>query len=149
MNYRHINFDVVQEACLAAESKEQLAQIFQASATGKLSVDVASVKADNLPEILKSLPEKLGISQDKSLVLIVSLHHLLLQYLGVCLPAQDEGPLVEAFPEDFDKSVKKFLFKQLREWAPLSKEHIQENLVGTSKLQDFDWRLDMKVASRQ
>ena len=145
MEYKSINFEVIQEACLSAESKDQLAQIFLASATGKLSSDTAAVKADNLPECLKTIPEKFGLSHDKSLVLIVSLHHLLMQYMAVCLPAQDESLLAAQFPETFDKSLKKFLFKQMREVAPLTKEYIQEQLVGTSKLNDFDWRLDFKI----
>ena len=124
MEYKHINFDVIAEACGNVESKDQLAQIFLASATGRLSSDMAAVKADNLPECLRTIPQTLQLSHDKSLVLIRSLHHLMVQYLAVCLPAQDEAPLADAFPEEFDKGVKKFLFKKMREAAPLCKEHI-------------------------
>ena len=40
MNYQIINFEVVEEAFLAAESKDYLHQIFLASATGKLDSDI-------------------------------------------------------------------------------------------------------------
>merc|ERR1712216_896927 len=59
-----------------------------------------------------------------------------------------EAPLAEAFPEEFDKSLKKFLFKKMREAAPLCKEHIADSFTGTSRLEDFDWRLDFKVSSK-
>ena len=42
-----------------SESKEQLNEIFMASATGKLSNDMKSVKADNLPECLRKIPQSL------------------------------------------------------------------------------------------
>ena len=124
MEYRKVNYDIVQEACLASESKDQLAQIFYASATGKLSGDLQAVKADNLPDTLKNIPETLSLTHDKSLVLIVSLHNLLMQYIALCLPTQDESVLMQSFPEEFDKNLIKFLFKKMREVAPLCKEHI-------------------------
>ena len=36
----------------------------------------------------------------------------------------------------------------MRELAPLTKQFIQDDFTGTSKLQDFDWRLDFKVSSK-
>ena len=37
----------------------------------------------------------------------------------------------------------------MRELAPLTKQFIQDDFTGTSKLMDFDWRLDFKVSSKQ
>ena len=65
MDYQIINFEVIEEAFLAAESKEHLYSIFIASATGKLDSDMSTLKADNLPETLKKLPETLGLSNEK------------------------------------------------------------------------------------
>ena len=78
MDYKNINFGYIQEACMNAESKDQLKSLFLASATGKMSSDLAVIKSDNLPEHLKNLPQTLQISHDKTLVLIVSLHNLLM-----------------------------------------------------------------------
>ena len=61
----------------------------------------------------------------------------------------DETILLAVFPEEFKKSLKSFLFKAMREVAPLTKTYIQDQFTGTSKLQDFDWRLDFKVSSKQ
>ena len=36
----------------------------------------------------------------------------------------------------------------MREVAPMTKEFVQDSFSGTSKLNDFDWRLDFKVASK-
>ena len=55
MDYQIINFEVIEEAFLAAESKEVLYNIFMASATGRLDSDISQVKGDNLPESLKTL----------------------------------------------------------------------------------------------
>ena len=65
MDYQIINFEVIEEAFLAAESKEHLYYIFMASATGKLDSDASQLKSDNLPEVLRKLPETLGISNEK------------------------------------------------------------------------------------
>ena len=65
MDYQIINFEIIEEAFLAAESKEQLYNIFVASATGKLDSDQTMIKGDNLPETLKKLPETLGLSNEK------------------------------------------------------------------------------------
>ena len=59
MEYKNINFGYIQEACANAESKDQLKSLFLASATGKLSSDLACIKSDTLPEHLKSLPQTL------------------------------------------------------------------------------------------
>ena len=104
------------------------------------------LKADNLPETLKKLPETLGLSNEKCQVLVRSLHNLMLQYIGTGM--MDENALAARFPEGFKKSLKSFLFKQMREVAPLTKTFVQEQFTSTSKLDDFDWRLDFKVSSK-
>ena len=109
---------------MAAESKEHLYNIFVASATGKLDSDQSMLKADNLPETLKKLPETLGLSNEKCQVLVRSLHNLMLQYIGTGM--MDENALAARFPEGFKKSLKSFLFKQMREVAPLTKTFVQE-----------------------
>ena len=36
----------------------------------------------------------------------------------------------------------------MRDVAPLSKTYFQDQFTGTSRLDDFDWRLDFKVSSK-
>ena len=36
----------------------------------------------------------------------------------------------------------------MRAVAPLTKSYIQEQFTSTSKLDDFDWRLDFKISSK-
>ena len=68
--YYLVNYEIIQEAFMNAESKEQLNEIFMASATGKLSNYWKAVKADNLPECLRKIPQTLQISNEKSQILI-------------------------------------------------------------------------------
>ena len=147
MDEHSVNFAVIQEAFSAAESKEQLYAIFVASATGKLDSDVSLLKGDNLPEVLKQLPTTLSINNEKASILVMSLHNLLKQYVATSMI--DETILLAKFPEDFKKEHKKFLFKAMREVAPLTKTFIQDQFTSTSRLDDFDWRLDFKVSSKQ
>jgi hypothetical protein len=117
-----------------------------ASATGKIDSELSTLKGDNLPEALKKLPSTLGISNEKALILIVSLHNLLKEYIATSM--LDETILAEKFPADFKKQLKSFLFKNMREVAPLTKTYIQDEFTGTSKMNDFDWRLDFKISSK-
>ena len=61
----------------------------------------------------------------------------------------DETVLAEKFPPEFKKQLKSFLFKQMRELAPVTKTYVQDNFTSTNKLKDFDWRLDFKTSSKQ
>ena len=105
------------------------------------------VKSDNLPDVLKKVPKTLNISNEKAAILIISLHNLLKQYIATSM--QDENVLAAAFPEQYTKQVKSFLFKAMRDVAPLTKTFIQDQFTGTNRLEDFDWRLDFKVSSKQ
>ena len=147
MDTQSINFAIIEEAFSAAESKEQLYAIFVASASGKLDSELAVVKGANMPEVLKQLPQTLGISNEKTAILVMSLHNLLKQYIATSMA--DETVLANAFPENFKKSIKSFLFKAMREVAPLTKTYIQDQFTSTQVLEDFDWRLDFKVQSKQ
>jgi hypothetical protein len=81
MDTSNINFAIIEEALQGAESKEQLYSIFTASATGKLDSEATVNKGDNLPNVLKTVPTTLGISNEKTNILILSLHNLLKQYI--------------------------------------------------------------------
>jgi hypothetical protein len=59
------------------------------------------IKGDNLPDALKKIPGSLGISNEKALILIVSLHNLLKEYIATSMI--DETILSEQFPPDFKK----------------------------------------------
>ena len=48
-----VNFEVIEEAFLAAESKDQLYAIFMASTQGKLDSDLSMIKGEHLPDALK------------------------------------------------------------------------------------------------
>ena len=146
MDEHTINFAVILDAFNAAESKEQLYNIFVASATGRLDSDISLIKSNNLPEILKKIPATFNISNERASLLVISLHNLLKQYIATSMV--DETILLEKFPEDFEKKAKSFLFKSMREVAPLTKQFVQDQFTSTSRLEDFDWRLDFKVSSK-
>jgi hypothetical protein len=119
-----INFEVIEEAFLAAESKDHLQAIFMASAIGKLDSEASIGKGEHLPDSLKKIPSALGISNEKALILIVSLHNLLKEYISTSM--LDETILAEKFPPEFKKQLKSFLFKNMREVAPLTKSYMQD-----------------------
>ena len=124
MDTSGINFQVIEEAFAGAESKEQLYAIFVASASGKLDSEIHLTKGDNMPEVLKKVPSTLSITNEKASIVILSLHNLLKLYISKGMA--DETVLAAAFPEDMKKSVKSFLFKAMREVAPLTKTYIQD-----------------------
>ena len=62
---------------------------------------------------------------------------------------QDENELAERFPEEFPKKIKTFLFKMMREVAETSKVYLQDEFTSLPKMRDFDWRMDVKISSRQ
>ena len=37
----------------------------------------------------------------------------------------------------------------MREYAPQTKKYFQDEFSGLPKLRDFDWRMDVKIASKQ
>lgn len=61
----------------------------------------------------------------------------------------DENILASKFPTTFKKPLKTFLFKMMREAAPSAKKYYQDEFSGLPKLRDFDWRMDIKIASKQ
>jgi hypothetical protein len=68
-----------------------------ASATGRLDSELHLLKGDNMPETLKQLPATMQLSNEKTQILIVSLHNLFKQYIGTSM--LDETILAEKFPE--------------------------------------------------
>lgn len=147
MEVNKINYQVIEECMLAAESKEYLEAVFQAS-TGGLDSELACLSSENLPACLKALPSTLQISSEKAQVLVWSLHNLMKEYIGSGAML-DENILAMKFPAGFKKQLKVFLFKMLRERAPACKRYFQDEFSsGLQKLRDFDWRLDLKISSK-
>lgn len=62
---------------------------------------MSMMKGEHLPDALKKIPSTLGISNEKALILIVSLHNLLKEYIATSM--MDETVLAEKFPPDFKK----------------------------------------------
>ena len=148
MDYNKINFEVIEECLVNADSKEQIQSLFLLVATNLLSSDLAVLTSENLPLSLKQVPKTLNIANDKALVLLVSLHNLMKEYIGTSM--LDENILANKFPQTFKKPLKSLLFKVMREWAPTVKKQWQDEFSsGLPKLRDFDWRLDVKTASKQ
>ena len=110
MEFNKVNFTVIEECFSACESKEDIYAIFMASAGSLLDSELKVLKADDLPGVLKSLPTTLNITNEKAVVLILSLHSLLKEYI-----ANDEETVVARFPENFNKKMKVVLFKIMRE----------------------------------
>lgn len=68
------------------------------------------------------------------------------EYIGTAM--LDENVLAAKFPPSFKKQLKTFLFKMMREIAPKTKKFIQDEFSSLPKMRDFDWRLDVKIASK-
>ena len=119
MEFNKINFTVIEECLSACESKEAIYNVFMASATNLLDSELKVVKADHLPAVLRTLPATLGITNEKAVVLILSLHALLKEYI-----ANHEESVVERFPPTFNKKMKVVLFKMMREVSETTKQHI-------------------------
>ncbi len=148
MELNKINYTVIEECLLTADSKEYLEAIFKAAAVQHLDSELTSLKGENLPQVLQSLPQTLQIPNDKALVLVLSLHNLMKEYIGSGAML-DENILANKFPATFKKQLKSFLFKMLREHASATKKYMQDEFPsGLQKLRDFDWRLDLKISSK-
>ena len=122
MELNKVNYEVIEECFLAAESKEYIEAVFKASSTGALDSELNCLKGENLSATLRSLPQTLSIPNDKALVLVASLHNLMKEYIGSGAML-DENLLAAKFPATFKKSLKSFIFKLLREHAPAAKKY--------------------------
>ena len=121
MEFNKVNFKVIEECFSNSESKEAIFKVFTASSAFILDSEIKVLKPDTLPPSLKELPKTLNITNEKALLLILSLHTLLKEYIAVGM--QDENALAEQFPETFPKKVKVFIFKMMREIAENSKAY--------------------------
>ena len=63
--------------------------------------------------------------------------------------ANDEETMVARFPEKFNKKMKVALFKMMREVSEQAKQYIRDEFTCLPKLKEFDWRLDVKISSKQ
>ena len=68
MEYNKVNYAVIEEAFMSAESREYIQQVFETVATNTLDSEIYTMKSENLPLSLKSIPKTLNISNDKALV---------------------------------------------------------------------------------
>ena len=119
MEFNKVNFVVIEECLAACESKEAIFSIFMAAAASMLDSELKVLKSDELPGVLKSLPSTLNITNEKAIVLILSLHALLKEYV-----ANDEDTIVARFPQTFNKKMKVALFKMMREVSESTKHYI-------------------------
>ena len=55
-----------------------------------LDAELKVLKPDALPPSLRSMPKTLGITNEKALVLILSLHALLKEYIAVGMTDENE-----------------------------------------------------------
>ena len=67
MEFNPINFEVLEECLMAAESKEYLQTVFTSLPIYSLDSEIFTVTSDNLPQNLKNLPKTLGVSNEKAL----------------------------------------------------------------------------------
>ncbi len=70
MDYNKINYQVIEESFLNAESKEYIQQIFEVVAIKVLDSELFVMKCEDLPQSLRSVPKSLSISNDKALIVI-------------------------------------------------------------------------------
>ena len=83
MEFNKVNFAVIKDCFEGCDSKEAIFGIFQASACYMLDSELKVLKPDTLPPSLRSLPKTLSITNEKALVLILSLHALLKEYIAI------------------------------------------------------------------
>ena len=76
MEFNKINFAVLEECLLAAESKEFLQSVFFSLPSHALDSELATIDSDNLPACIRSLPSTLGVSNEKAFTVTnrLSLH---------------------------------------------------------------------------
>ena len=86
-----------------------------------LDSEIKVMKPDSLPATLRTLPQTLQITNEKAVVLILSMHTLMKEYISV--GSNDESGFAAKFPETFPKKVKVFLFKMMREVVEESKSY--------------------------
>ena len=83
MEFNKVNFQVIEECFASSESKEAIFSVFTASSAYILDSEIKVMKPDTLPPSLRGLPQTLNITNEKALVLILSLHALLKEYIAV------------------------------------------------------------------
>lgn len=71
MEFNKINFEVIEECLMAAESKEYLASVFNSITINSLDSELLTVEGDNLPASIKNLPKTLGVTNEKALTVSV------------------------------------------------------------------------------
>ena len=119
MEFNKVNFAVLEECSQIGDSKEAIFAIFKAAASFMLDSEIKVIKPDDLPTCLRTLPSVMKITNEKAVVLILSMHALMKEYISVGM--SDEGAFAARFPESFPKKVKVFLFKMMREIAEEAK----------------------------
>ena len=90
MEFNKVNFSVIKECFEGCDSKETIFSIFQASACYVLDAELKVLKPDTLPPSLRNLTQSLSITNEKALVLILSLHALLKEYIAVGMNDENE-----------------------------------------------------------
>ena len=96
MEFNKINFKVIEDCFKQAESRELLYNIFIASSQNMTDSEVKVLKPDTLPGLLRQLPSQLEITNEKAVMLILSLHALMKEYIAVGMT--DEESLASRFP---------------------------------------------------
>jgi hypothetical protein len=115
MEFNKVNFRVIEDCFTAAPSKELLYNIFVACSQNMTDSEVKVIKVDAMPAVLRQLPEQLSITNEKAVMLILSLHTLMKEYIAV--GKDDEEAFAGRFPESFAKKMRVFLFKTMRSVA--------------------------------
>jgi len=146
MEFNKINFKVIEDCFKQAESRELLYNIFIASSQNMTDSEVKVLKPDSLPGLLRQLPSQLEITNEKAVMLILSLHALMKEYIAVGM--QDEESLASRFPSTFNKKIMSFMFKTMRSCAEDCKQYYQDQFTNLPRMVDFDWRLDVKISSK-
>ena len=125
MEFNKINFAVIEECLSACESKDAIFAIFMAASASLLDSQLKVIRSDDLPGVLKNMPATLQITNEKAVVLILSLHSLLKEYI-----ANDEETVVARFPEKFNKKLKVVLFKMMREVSEQAKQYYRDEFTS-------------------
>ena len=108
--------------------------------------EIKVLKVDAMPAVLRQLPTQLSITNEKAVMLILSLHSLMKEYIAT--GREDEEAFAARFPPTFSKKMMGFMFKTMRSVADETKAYLQDQFCNLPHLVDFDWRLDVKISSK-
>lgn len=125
-----------------AESKELVESLFDECC--RLDYEILSKGEKITSETLKVLADKLNTDNDKASKLVASVQALIKAYIS-----ETEQNFVSIIPQTFSDKLVKLIIRLLRDRKDKYRGYFEKNFLSASQLVDFDWRVDLQVASNE